>query len=62
MTSQLSGDRRFSQEAWLGLLSQRLAALPGEATLEEEAELLANFGDEYAAYVRETDAVIPNGW
>ena len=33
--------RRFSQESWLGLLSQRLAAMPGQATLEEEAELLA---------------------
>jgi protein-S-isoprenylcysteine O-methyltransferase Ste14 len=29
---------------------------------EEEAEMLANYGDEYAAYVRETDAVIPNVW
>jgi protein-S-isoprenylcysteine O-methyltransferase Ste14 len=29
---------------------------------EEEAEMLATHGDEYAAYVRETDAVIPNVW
>jgi protein-S-isoprenylcysteine O-methyltransferase Ste14 len=29
---------------------------------EEEAEMLANYGDEYATYVRETDAVIPNVW
>jgi protein-S-isoprenylcysteine O-methyltransferase Ste14 len=29
---------------------------------EEEAEMLANYGDEYAAYVRETDAMIPNVW
>jgi uncharacterized membrane protein YccC len=35
------GRRRFSQEAWLRLLSQRLAAMPKEATLEQEAELLA---------------------
>ncbi len=29
---------------------------------EDEAEMLANHGDEYAGYVRETDAVIPNVW
>jgi len=29
---------------------------------EEEAEMLAEYGDEYAGYVRETDAVIPNVW
>jgi protein-S-isoprenylcysteine O-methyltransferase Ste14 len=29
---------------------------------EDEAEMLANYGDEYAGYVRETDAVIPNVW
>jgi len=29
---------------------------------EEEAEMLANYGDEYAGYLRETDAVIPNVW
>ena len=28
----------------------------------EEADLLAQFGDEYAAYMRETDSVIPNIW
>jgi protein-S-isoprenylcysteine O-methyltransferase Ste14 len=28
----------------------------------EEAEMLAAFGDEYAAYMRETDSVIPNIW
>jgi uncharacterized membrane protein YccC len=37
----LRGRRRFSQDSWLGLLSQRLAAMPKEATLEEEAALLA---------------------
>ena len=37
----LRGQRRFSQDVWLGLLSQRLAAMPKQATLEEEAELLA---------------------
>ncbi len=29
---------------------------------EDEAEMLANHGDEYAAYVRVTDAMIPNVW
>lgn len=29
---------------------------------EDEAEMLANHGDEYAAYVQATDAVIPNVW
>ncbi len=29
---------------------------------EEEAEMMANYGDEYAGYLRETDAVIPNVW
>jgi protein-S-isoprenylcysteine O-methyltransferase Ste14 len=29
---------------------------------EEEAEMLANYGDDYAGYVRETDAMIPNVW
>jgi protein-S-isoprenylcysteine O-methyltransferase Ste14 len=28
----------------------------------EEAEMLAHYGDDYAAYVRVTDAVIPNVW
>lgn len=28
----------------------------------EEADLLAQFGDEYAAYMRETDSLIPNIW
>jgi len=37
----LGGRRCFSQEGWLGLLSQRLAAMPRQATLEDEAELLA---------------------
>jgi uncharacterized membrane protein YccC len=32
--------RRFSRDAWLGLVSRRLSAMPQEATLEEEAELL----------------------
>ncbi|HVC43888.1 MAG TPA: isoprenylcysteine carboxylmethyltransferase family protein [Candidatus Binataceae bacterium] len=29
---------------------------------EEEAALLASYGDEYAAYMRTTDGVIPNVW
>jgi len=29
---------------------------------EDEAEMLANYGDEYANYMRVTDAVIPNVW
>ena len=29
---------------------------------EDEAEMLANQGDAYAAYMRKTDAVIPNLW
>jgi len=37
----LAGRRRFSQDAWLDLTSRRLAAMPAQATLEEEAELLA---------------------
>ena len=37
----LCGRCRFSQGAWLGLTSRRLAAMPEQATLEEEAELLA---------------------
>ena len=30
--------------------------------MEEEAEMLAEFGDEYAAYMRQTDNLIPNVW
>ena len=37
----LARRRRSSQAAWLDLMSRRLAALPDQATLEEEAELLA---------------------
>ena len=29
---------------------------------EEEADMLALLGDDYAGYIRETDAVIPNVW
>ncbi len=29
---------------------------------EEEAEMLAHHGDDYAAYMRATDAVLPNVW
>jgi hypothetical protein len=29
---------------------------------EDEVEMLAIYGDAYAGYVRETDAVIPNVW
>jgi len=35
------GRRRFSQEAWLRLVSERLAAMPQEVTPEQEAQLLA---------------------
>ena len=35
------GGRRFTKDRWLGLLSARLAAMPKQANLEEEAELLA---------------------
>jgi len=35
------GSRWISRDAWLGLVSRRLAAMPKEATLEQEAELLA---------------------
>jgi uncharacterized membrane protein YccC len=37
----VSQHRRFSRDEWLGLVSRRLAAMPQQATLEEEAELLA---------------------
>jgi protein-S-isoprenylcysteine O-methyltransferase Ste14 len=30
--------------------------------MDDEADMLAQFGDEYAAYMRETDSVIPNVW
>jgi uncharacterized membrane protein YccC len=33
---------RFEKEAWIGLVSQRLAAMPEQATLEQEAQLLAS--------------------
>ncbi len=29
---------------------------------DEEADMLASFGDDYAAYIRETDALVPNVW
>jgi protein-S-isoprenylcysteine O-methyltransferase Ste14 len=29
---------------------------------EDEAEMLADYGDAYTGYMRETDAVIPNVW
>jgi uncharacterized membrane protein YccC len=35
------GSRRFTRERWAGLVSQRLAAMPVQATLEEEAQLLS---------------------
>jgi hypothetical protein len=33
--------RRFAREAWIGLVSQRLAAMPEQATLDQDAQLLA---------------------
>jgi uncharacterized membrane protein YccC len=32
---------RFEQETWIGLVSQRLAVMPEQASLEQEAQLLA---------------------
>ena len=34
------GDRKFTRDAWLGLVCSRFAAMPEEASLEEEAQLL----------------------
>ena len=39
----LSGARSLRQESWLAILSARLGAMPKEASLEEEAALLATF-------------------
>jgi hypothetical protein len=36
-----AGRRRFTQATWLGLVSARLAAVPQDTSLEQEAELLA---------------------
>jgi hypothetical protein len=33
--------RQFVWNSWVGLISRRLAVMPGQATLEEEAELLS---------------------
>jgi uncharacterized membrane protein YccC len=39
---RLAGGRhRLGKRAWISVVSQRLAAMPGPATLEQEAELLA---------------------
>jgi len=55
----LAGRRRFSQETWLDLASRRLAAMPAQATLEEEAELLATLsvGEESIALLAVVDSV-----
>ncbi len=37
----VGGGREFTQDAWLGLVCARLAAIPEEASLDEEAQLLA---------------------
>ena len=37
----LAGHRRFSQQMWLRLVSNRLTVLPVQASLEEEAQLVA---------------------
>jgi protein-S-isoprenylcysteine O-methyltransferase Ste14 len=34
----------------------------GRQIQEDEVEMLAIYGDAYAGYMRETDAVIPNVW
>jgi protein-S-isoprenylcysteine O-methyltransferase Ste14 len=44
-----------------------VTALLGAAVMrrrmrDDEAEMLAEFGDEYAAYMRVTDSVMPNLW
>ena len=36
----VGGDRKFTRDAWLGLVCARFAAMPEEASLEEEAQLL----------------------
>ena len=37
----VAGQERFDTAAWVSIVSQRLAAMPAQATLEHEAELLA---------------------
>ena len=39
----VSGARSLRQESWLAILSARLGAMPKEASLEQEAALLATF-------------------
>jgi len=39
----LASRRQYTQNEWLGLVSARLAAMPYQASLEEQAELLATF-------------------
>ena len=55
----LAGRRRFSSDAWLDLTSRRLAAMPEQATLEDEAELLAalSVGEASIALLAAPDAV-----
>jgi ABC-type cobalamin/Fe3+-siderophores transport system ATPase subunit len=37
----LSRRRRFARDVWVGRISRRLAVMPQEATLEEEAQVLS---------------------
>jgi Fusaric acid resistance protein family len=41
LQGMLSRRRRFARDVWVGRISRRLAVMPQEATLEEEAQLLA---------------------
>jgi uncharacterized membrane protein YccC len=40
LTGMLSRRRRIARDVWIGRISRRLAVMPGEATLEEEAQLM----------------------
>ncbi len=50
----VGGSREFTQDAWLGLVCARLAAMPGEASLDEEAQLLATLSVGEAAIALRT--------
>jgi uncharacterized membrane protein YccC len=55
LRSLVSTRRQFTQESWLGLLSARLAAMPKEASLEQEAQLLGVLSVGEAAIALLTD-------
>ncbi len=50
----VGGRREFTQDAWLGLVCARLAAMPEEASLDEEAQLLATLSVGEAAIALRT--------